>query len=930
MACGRGVVYPEACVLMTSIWRGLRGNTSTRASLLSSELQANICRPSGTQAFLPRSPGAEALGYDPPSLRDCVICAVVGAARGLKSPRRMENRALFGTAKAAPLENAAESNAKPEAADSECGSGLHRTEARLNSSDGPANAALKRGRATTRAAVGTTRVVGTLLVWLAVCGSLFAAASGSPAVRRQQARTQFETAERMREALNGRPESERTRRDYQKVADAYRKVYYVSPASTKADASVVAVAEILAEMGRHFSPDDKDLHAAIGQYEFLRREYPGSKYRVEALFTIGQIYKEDLNDEAAARATFEEFLKRYPHVQLAAKAQEALAELNQPKAKKKVEVAAQSDGAPAPSETQVSAAKKATLSRVTGIRHWSTADYTRVAIDLDAEVKYQAGRVPDPDRIFFDLPDTRLASTLVGKSFDVQDGFLKKIRVAQYQVGATRVVLEVDDVAEYSAFLLPNPYRLIIDIHGRAPHVQTEIAAGPPAGVAADEYAAKAAPAVTASNGASAGGAPKSGNQQIAGSMDSGASGSIAKQEQKAVAPVVVKAQPRTTKTTGDGVTPPTEIATAVGSTAKPSTKAPPTAAVKTAPASTPLSEPAAEDTGSVRAATSKSSPKTATIAARKSAPDADDEDLPSPGGAGGKTSAKATAAPTAVTVAPDKKSRSSKKTVAASAIEAPTIHEASPTADGDRSLIRALGLKIGRIVIDAGHGGHDTGTIGPNGLLEKDLVLDVALRLGKLLESRLGADVIYTRDDDTFIPLETRTAIANEHQADLFISVHANSSQDASARGVETYYLNFTSNPEALEVAARENAVSEKSIHELQDLVKKITLKEKIEESRELASDVQLSLYTGLSAKNPTLRNRGVKKAPFVVLIGANMPSILAEISFVSNPTDEKKLETPEYRQKIAESLYKGIAKYAGGLSGVKVAAKFNKEAGQ
>jgi N-acetylmuramoyl-L-alanine amidase len=273
------------------------------------------------------------------------------------------------------------------------------------------------------------------------------------------------------------------------------------------------------------------------------------------------------------------------------------------------------------------------------------------------------------------------------------------------------------------------------------------------------------------------------------------------------------------------------------------------------------------------------------------------------------------------VNVAPDKKKGKKASTVAAS--DAPAAHEAMPTSSGDRSLIRALGLKIGRIVIDAGHGGHDTGTIGPNGLQEKDLVLDVSLRLGRLLQSKLGAEVIYTRDDDTFIPLETRTGIANEHQADLFISVHANSSQDETARGVETYYLNFTSNPDALEVAARENAVSEKSIHELQDLVKKITLKEKIDESRELASDVQQSLYAGLSPKNPTLRNRGVKKAPFVVLIGANMPSILAEISFVSNPTDEKKLETPEYRQKIAESLYKGIAKYISGLSGVKVASK-------
>jgi N-acetylmuramoyl-L-alanine amidase len=262
-------------------------------------------------------------------------------------------------------------------------------------------------------------------------------------------------------------------------------------------------------------------------------------------------------------------------------------------------------------------------------------------------------------------------------------------------------------------------------------------------------------------------------------------------------------------------------------------------------------------------------------------------------------------------------KSRKKKSIATASA-----GHEAVPTADGDLSLIRALGLKIGRIVVDAGHGGHDTGTIGANGLLEKDLVLDVALRLGKLLEQKLGADVVYTRQDDTFIPLETRTAIANQNQADLFISIHANSSRDASARGVETYYLNFTRSPEALEVAARENAVSDTSVHELQDLVKKIALKEKIDESREFAVTVQRALYSGEASKNPGVRDRGIKKAPFIVLIGANMPSILAEISFVSNPTDERKLRTPEYRQRIAESLYRGIARYAQGLSGVKVAS--------
>ena len=246
--------------------------------------------------------------------------------------------------------------------------------------------------------------------------------------------------------------------------------------------------------------------------------------------------------------------------------------------------------------------------------------------------------------------------------------------------------------------------------------------------------------------------------------------------------------------------------------------------------------------------------------------------------------------------------------------------------AGGDRSLIRTLGLRIGKIVIDPGHGGHDTGTIGPNGLLEKDLVLDVSKRLGKLLEGRLGADVVFTRRDDTFIPLETRTSIANQEEADLFVSVHANSSRDRDARGVETYYLNFTSSPEALEVAARENAEADKSIHELQDLVKKIALKEKIEESKEFASDVQQSLHSGLAAKSAAIRDRGVKKAPFVVLIGANMPSILAEISFISNPVDEKRLESSDYRQRIAESLYRGIARYVNGLGGVNMASRLEK----
>jgi N-acetylmuramoyl-L-alanine amidase len=249
--------------------------------------------------------------------------------------------------------------------------------------------------------------------------------------------------------------------------------------------------------------------------------------------------------------------------------------------------------------------------------------------------------------------------------------------------------------------------------------------------------------------------------------------------------------------------------------------------------------------------------------------------------------------------------------------IKSPTVPTA--TRDGQSTLTRALGLKIGRIVIDAGHGGHDTGTIGPTGLMEKDLCLDVALRLGKLIQQKLpGADVVYTRPDDTFIPLEERTRIANEAKADLFISIHANSSHDMQARGIETYYLNLKGSAEAMEVAARENASSSDGIHDLEDIVKRIARTEKIDESREFAQDVQDSLAKSVQKSAKLVRNRGVRKAPFVVLIGADMPSILTEISFLSNPADEKMLKQPEHRQRVAEGIYLGVAGYLQSMNSV------------
>jgi N-acetylmuramoyl-L-alanine amidase/putative methionine-R-sulfoxide reductase with GAF domain len=370
------------------------------------------------------------------------------------------------------------------------------------------------------------------------------------------------------------------------------------------------------------------------------------------------------------------------------------------------------------------------MARITGIRHWSSADSSTVVLDLEDQVQYEAHRLTNPDRIYFDLHDTSLAPELEGKSIEIGDALLGKIRIAQPISGLTRLVLETRGDSNYSVSLEPNPYRLVVQV--------TKL------------------------------GAPK--------------------------------AQINLFPGTGE----PNKLAIVV----------PP---------------PSKED-----------------------------------------------------------------------------------------MQLRARVPRL-RIVVDAGHGGWDLGTVGRRGLLEKDLVLEIAQRLGKLLESRLGADVILTRNDDTYIPLDERAEIANHAQADLFISVHANYSDLPSARGVETYYTNVFSSPNAKDLETRAGgggnlaATARLTPAELHD---------KIEQSRRLAASVQRSLYGVLAVENPGLRDRGVKEASYVVLTETAMAGILAEVSFVSSPTDEQKLRSDGYREEIAEALYKGVARYAANLHSVKLAS--------
>jgi N-acetylmuramoyl-L-alanine amidase len=250
-------------------------------------------------------------------------------------------------------------------------------------------------------------------------------------------------------------------------------------------------------------------------------------------------------------------------------------------------------------------------------------------------------------------------------------------------------------------------------------------------------------------------------------------------------------------------------------------------------------------------------------------------------------------------------------------------VSPAAPIANsnGQFSLARQLGLGISRIVLDAGHGGHDPGARA-NGINEAELVLDVTLRLRDLLEKQPGIEVCLTRSTDEFIPLEERTAIANRQNADLFLSIHANASRNPRARGIETYFLNFASNPEAEAVAARENSASGKTMHSLPEIVRAIALNNKIDESRDFAEMVQKAMVRRLSTRNAQPRDLGVKQAPFVVLIGAGMPSVLAEIAFVTNKQDGALLKTSAYRQQIAESLLDAILRYQRSLKGTRAVA--------
>ncbi|HEV2501277.1 MAG TPA: N-acetylmuramoyl-L-alanine amidase, partial [Terriglobia bacterium] len=560
---------------------------------------------------------------------------------------------------------------------------------------------------------------------ISVCAALGVAACvlfsaqatrASTTTRREAAAADYQRAGRLRVALETHPN--RSVEDYLRVVDAFELVYRTDPGYQKTPSALAAAAEVYQEMGAQFA-SDRYYSKAVETYQFLASQYPGESLAIEALDTAAGIYMTDLENPIAARDAYEKFLKIYPYSERAPNARAEIAKLNATLARwpsgtapRQVvrATAAARDAVRSVSGNTSSIPStpppRGAIEEVESVRDWIGPSYTRVVIRTGGPVTFNAMHLERPPRLVFDLAGARVSADLARKVFPVENGFLERIRVAQYSPTVTRVVLDVPQIEDYSVFSLPDPFRLVIDIHGAS---KTLLARNRPAGEPASSRAENHPANRLAQNG------PFSDSP-----LSSDSSGA------EAVAPD--------------------------------------------------------SDTLARRSDSTSSLAGQPDIVGRRSR--STDE---------GATDAATSAAPLpAVVDSPQN-----------------TLLGASPT------LTRALGLKIRRIVIDPGHGGHDTGTIGPTGLEEKDVVLDVALRLRKLIERKMGCQVIMTRSTDTFIPLEGRTAIANEYGADLFISIHANASQDPDARGVEVYYLNFTSDPEALQIAARENATSQESVYQ-------------------------------------------------------------------------------------------------------------------
>ena len=674
--------------------------------------------------------------------------------------------------------------------------------------------------------------------------------------RRSAASAQFAKAEEQRAALNSKPSEKRMLVDYKQAVATYRHVALITPRAPEVPDSLMALGELYTEMGDHFGRNYYQF--AVDAYQFLSREYPTSRYTQDAVLRTGKLQRDQLNEPALAMKTYADFVKRFPRSQRKREAQEAMAELA---------LLQNGDVAGSGAGVEKTASEKIAASTAAATKNAPSRAQESTSVTDDAEMAPAKG--------------AHAVSGGVSREDAETVPRLRRIRTSA-SGDTTRVTIDLEDSVQYSSARIANPDRIFFDLH--AARLTPELARN----------------------------AIKTEGELLTGIRVA--------QNHSGVVRVVLDISGVKDYTASLTHNPTQLLIDLYGGGAAPVRTA---KAQKNAAADADEDGDAREERAEAKVADAGSI--TAKPANREIGGPGKSAIVASTGIDGPPQKAGPTTATPIRNALPAAKSASSRSATSRTPGGKPEtmqpVAAAQPTRDGGSTLTRVLGLKIGRIVIDAGHGGHDTGTIGPTGLMEKDLCLDVALRLGRIIQQRLpGADVVYTRSDDTFIPLEERTAIANQAKADLFISIQANSSHDHGARGVETYYLNLKGSADAMEVATRENASSQQGIHDLEDLVKQIARTEKIDESKEFAQDVQGSLTSRMQKAAKTVKNRGVRKAPFVVLIGADMPSILTEISFLSNPADETLLKKPEHRQRVAEGIYQGVASYLQSLNSVTV----------
>ncbi len=510
----------------------------------------------------------------------------------------------------------------------------------------------------------------------------------------------YQSAKKSYLKLKQSKRKQKYRDQWERVIQGFVKVADRHPDSNRADDALYNAGMITLKL-RKISRASSDTESALEIYQRLARDYPESRYADDAQYMIGEIYRTIQNSPEEAYRAYAVIPEHFPGGDMVLKARNRLAELP----------------APPPVMTRVKKIPKQNYGRaqITGIRHWAGSDYVRVVIDLDGPVDFSQHQLPNPDRVYLSLKNTRLSPDLDKTPIPVSQGYLKAIRTGQYRHDTARVVLDFEKVRDVAVFQLTGPDRIVMDVAGEEST---------------------------------------------------------------------------------------TERFTRIRSKFK-----------------------------------------------------------------GGNASSL--------------------------------------------TLAEQLGMKINKVVIDPGHGGKDPGCIGKSGVMEKNITLDISRRLKTLLEERLNMEVVMTRDRDIFVPLDERTAIANREKADLFISVHVNAAKNRSLRGIETWFLDFGASERSKKVAARENLFSQKRMGDLEKTLNDLLLNNKTQESSRLAEVLQEALTSDLSRRFSNVQSLGVKGAPFMVLVNARMPSVLIEVSFISNPTEEKRLKTDQYRNAVAGALLNGVSNY-------------------